>query len=82
MQSALRRHKQKSHNEEDEVITALNLAPEKRQPFNNNEKKRHISENVKAPSYQSENLMKERKKNIIHHHKRICKRADETIPLS
>lgn len=46
MQSALRRHKQKCHNEEDEVIhvTALNLAPEKRQPFNNNEKKRHISE--------------------------------------
>lgn len=81
MQSALRRHKQKCHNEEDEVITALNLAPEKRQPFNNNEKKRHISD-VKAPSYQSENLMKERKKNIIHHHKRICKRADETIPLS
>lgn len=44
MQSALRRHKQKCHNEEDEVKAALNVAPEKRQPFNNNEKKRHISE--------------------------------------
>lgn len=43
MQSALRRHKQKCHSEEDEVKAALNLAPEKRQPFNNHEKKRHIS---------------------------------------